>query len=58
MSGSRPERAALSDLHFDGERNGIDDAGEFHQRAVAHELDSAPVMLGRLRLSRFPGDGP
>jgi hypothetical protein len=39
--------------NFDGKRNGIDDAGELHQRAVAHELNRAPVILSRLRLDQF-----
>ena len=40
-------------LHIDGEVNGVYDTAELHQRAVAHELDDAPVMLSGLGLDKL-----
>jgi hypothetical protein len=41
-------------LHLDGEVDGIDDAGEFHQRAVAHQLHGAAAILNLFRLDQVP----
>src|SRR5712671_73268 len=40
-------------LHFDRAAHRIDDAGKFHQQAVAGGLDDAPVVLGDLRIDKF-----
>ena len=43
MSGVALGHAALD---RDGALHGVDHARELHQRAVAHQLDDAPVMRG------------
>ena len=48
-------RVALphGDLNLDGKGDRIDDAAEFHQRAIAHELDCSAVMLCRFGLDQL-----
>jgi len=41
------------DLHIDGEGNGIDDAGELHERAVAHQFDSTAAILRHLGIEKI-----
>ncbi len=48
----RPRAHAV--LHVDGEGQRVDDAGELHQRPVAHQFDDAAVVLGDLRLDQLP----
>ena len=43
----------MARLDVDGEGQGVDDAGELHQRAVAHQLDDGPLVLGRLGLDQL-----
>jgi hypothetical protein len=40
-------------LRLHGEGDGIHDAGELRQRAVAHELDGAPAILRRFGIEEF-----
>ena len=40
-------------LHLDGAAHRIDDAGKFHQHAVAGGLDDAAVVLGDLRIEEL-----
>ena len=40
-------------LHLAGAAHRVDDAGEFHQHAVAGGLDDSAVMLADLRIDQF-----
>jgi hypothetical protein len=40
-------------LQIDRKSNGIHDTAEFHESAVAHELDNAPVVLRGLGLEKL-----
>ena len=40
-------------LHRDGAAHRVDDAGKFHQHAVARGLDDAALMLGDFRIEEF-----
>ena len=44
-------------LQLDRAADGVDHTGELDQRAVAHELDDAAVVLGDLRLDEVPAQG-
>jgi len=44
-------------LHGDGALDGVDDAGEFDQHTVAHELDNAPAVRGDLWLDQLLAAG-
>src|SRR4029077_4782644 len=41
-------------LHFDRTAHRVDNAGKFHQQAVAGGLNDAPAVLGDLRIDHFP----
>ena len=45
-------------LHLDRAAHRIDDAGKFHQQAVAGGLDDAAVVLGDLRIDELAADAP
>jgi len=45
-------------LHFDSAAQGVDDAGELDQQAVAGGLYDAASMLGDLRVRQFAPDCP
>ena len=47
-----PAKGAIA-LKVDGEVYCVHDAAELHQRAVAHELDHTPVVLGGFRLDKL-----
>ena len=40
-------------LDFDGATDRVDHAGEFYQRAIAHELHDAPLWSGNLRIDQI-----
>ncbi|QRY68526.1 hypothetical protein JVX98_09705 [Ensifer sp. PDNC004] len=40
-------------LRRDRTRDGVDHGAEFHDRAVAHELDDAPVKIVQKRIENF-----
>ena len=44
-------------LNFDGAGDGVDGAREFHQRAVAHELDDTTRMGGNRRVDQALAEG-
>jgi len=44
-------------LHRDRAAHRIDDAGEFHQHAVAGGLDDAALVLGDLRVDQLAAEG-
>ena len=44
-------------LNFDGASDGIHGACEFHQRAVAHELDDTAGMGGNRRIDQLAPQG-
>src|SRR5262249_21702070 len=41
-------------LHLDGALHGVDDAGEFDQHAVAHQLDETAAVFCEQRLEHLP----
>jgi hypothetical protein len=55
-SGSPPWHSATP-LHLDRALNGLEHARKLHERAVAHQLDDAAVMLGDRRLDELPTQG-
>ena len=44
-------------LNFDGASDGVHGAREFHQRAIAHELDDTAAMGGNRRVDQLAPQG-
>ena len=53
VRGAAALRSAIAALHLDRAAHRIDDAGEFHQQAVAGGLDDAATVFGDLGIDQL-----